>query len=111
VLLDIILVNLSIIISLFLRFSLDESYLRIPVEDMNRYYSTAGIITFIFIGVFYLFKLYSSLWRYASINELISIVGATAAATALSYISCLLFEMQMPRSIYIISWMLIMLSI
>lgn len=111
VILDAVLVNLSIIIGLFLRFSLDESYLKIPASDMSRYNSSAAVITLIFVVIFYMFKLYSSLWLYASINELISIFEATAVATILSYIFGLVFDVQMPRSIYIISWMLIMLSV
>lgn len=109
--LDAVLVNLSIIIGLFLRFSLDESYLRIPAADMQNYYSTAIVITIIFIAVFYFFKLYSSLWRYASVNELISIFAASSVSIILCYIYGLIFGVQMPRSIYVISWMLIMLSV
>lgn len=111
VILDIVLVNLSIIVGLYLRFSLDASYLRIPPSDLNRFYSSALVITGIFIAVFYLFKLYSSLWRYASINELVSIVEAVIISTILSYIYGLIFDIQMPRSIYIISFMLIVFSV
>lgn len=109
--LDMLLINLSIIIGLFLRFSLDESYLKIPPGDMARYTDNAVVITAIFIVTFYLFKLYSSLWRYASVNELVSIVIATTLATIISYIYGISLGVQMPRSIYVISWMLIMLSV
>ncbi|MDI6618685.1 MAG: nucleoside-diphosphate sugar epimerase/dehydratase [Clostridiales bacterium] len=108
---DIILINVSILIGLYLRFSLDDLYLRIPKHDMQRYITSAPVITAIFIFVFYLFKLYSSLWRYASVNELISIVSATTISTIASYIYGLIFGIQMPRSIYVISWMLIMLLV
>lgn len=114
ILLDALLVNISIFIGLFLRFSLDESYLRIPAADLHRYTSSALGITIIFIVVFYLFKMYSSLWRYASVNELISIFLAVTVATVLSYGYGLLLGIKtpgivhtMPRSIYIISWLLI----
>lgn len=109
--LDVILINSSIMVGLFLRFSLDDTYLRIPTKDMTRYNSSALAITIIFIATFYLFKLYNSLWRYASINELVSIVLATTISTVLSYGYGLLLGIPMPRSIYIISWMLIMLSV
>ena len=108
---DIILINLSIIIGMFLRFSLDENYMRIPAGDMKRYTSTAVVVTAIFVITFYFFKLYNSLWRYASINELLSIVIAATAATILCYIYGLIVNLQMARSIYVISWMLIMISI
>lgn len=118
IILDALLVNISIIIGLFLRFSLDESYLRIPAADMHRYTSSALVITIIFLGVFYIFKLYSSLWRYASVNELISIFLAVSVAIILSYGYGLLLGIRtpgviytMPRSIYVISWMLIILSV
>lgn len=111
ILIDAVLVNLSIIVGLFLRFSLDETYLKIPQDDMNKYLSTAVIITVIFIAVFYFFKLYTSLWRYASVRELISIFAAASIATIICYIYGLVFNIQMPRSIYIISWMLVMLLV
>lgn len=111
VLLDALFVNLSFIIGLFLRFSLDDRYSRIPPHYLHRYVDSLAAITIIYIAVFYIFRLYSSLWRYASINELISIVSATTAATAVCFIYGLSRAMLLPRSIYIISWMLIIFSV
>lgn len=108
---DIILTNLSFIVGLFLRFSFDEKYSRIPMQYINNYRNTAIIITIIYIVTFYFFKLYNSLWKYASVNELVSIASATTIATILSYIYGKIFMMPLPRSIYIISWMLIMLFV
>lgn len=115
---DALLVNISIFIGLFLRFSLDESYHKIPPADMHRYTSSALVITLIFLAVFYFFKMYSSLWRYASVNELVSIFLAVSVATILSYGYGFVLGLKnpgvvytMPRSIYIISWMLIILSV
>ncbi|HEX3029172.1 MAG TPA: nucleoside-diphosphate sugar epimerase/dehydratase [Clostridia bacterium] len=72
--LDIILVNVSLALAYFLRFSGD--YGKIPSDFLKDAYLLAIIATVVKIGMYMLFKLYSSLWRYASVYEMISIVGA-----------------------------------
>ncbi len=71
---DIILVNVSLALAYFLRFSGD--YGKIPTDFLKDAYLLAIIATVVKIGLYMLFKLYSSLWRYASVYEMISIVGA-----------------------------------
>ena len=47
---------------------------------------------------FVLWKLYRSVWRYASANELVNIVGATACASIAQFIYCKFTDNRMPRS-------------
>lgn len=62
-----------------------------------------------FTLVFYfIWKLYKSVWRYASANELINIILATTCSAAAQVIFCIMTENQMPRSYYILYWFLLM---
>ena len=65
-LLDMILVNASYFIGLWLRF--DGS---IPVIYYNTYLHYAIVVTLIHLGVFILLKMYRTMWRYADISEYI----------------------------------------
>ncbi|WP_330619632.1 polysaccharide biosynthesis protein [Vallitalea pronyensis] len=61
------------------------------------------MITCIKLVVFYIFKLYQSLWKYASIEEMIQVVSGVIVANA-SVLAYLYFQQQhLPRSIYILA--------
>ncbi|NLJ88817.1 MAG: polysaccharide biosynthesis protein [Epulopiscium sp.] len=109
VLIDIVLINLSIIFAYLLRFGgyFHPGYFAI-------YKNMAITVTGIKIVIFYYLGLYKSLWKYASINELLSIVAATAmgnaAVLAYTYLTQVPnFQeatLPVPRAIYIIAWLL-----
>lgn len=96
---DIILVNIAIYMALLLRFDG-----KIVLEYKDMYYSTFVVLTLIKIVVYGVLGLYSSLWRYASIDELIQVFFATAIETALCYLYGEFFGVRLPRSVYIMSW-------
>lgn len=81
VFLDIIFVNLSLAFAYLLRF--DFGFKNIPAEFLDNMLRLAILATAIKILCFFAFKLYSSLWRYASIYEMISIVGAAFVSNAI----------------------------
>jgi len=98
---DIILVNLAYYLSFYIRFDnvIPENYLSVYLENIV-------ILTAIKIGVFTYFKLYSSLWRYASIDELMQIVFASLSANGVAILYVVLQQQHLPRSIYVITIML-----
>ncbi|WIV12099.1 nucleoside-diphosphate sugar epimerase/dehydratase [Proteiniborus sp. MB09-C3] len=106
ILLDAFLINLSYYIALYLRFdgNIEANYLKV-------YINNALIITLLKIIVFHYFKLYKSLWRYASIDELLNVVVASIVANAgvISYLFAL--QTHLPRGVYAITIMLDMLLI
>ena len=57
---------------------------------------------------YFIWKLYNSVWRYASANELINIILATTCSAAAQVIFCIMTDNQMPRSYYILYWFLLM---
>lgn len=76
---DIVAVNLSYIFGLFIRF--DLTFSAIPKEYMLAYVKFAPIYTAFCVVVFFVFKLYNSLWRFASIGELSRIFLASIVTT------------------------------
>ncbi|WP_353095813.1 nucleoside-diphosphate sugar epimerase/dehydratase [Tissierella praeacuta] len=94
---DIIAVNVSYILAFYIKF--DE--LTPILEKRNILIKYMVIITIIKIVIFCLFKLYKSLWEYASIDEMIEVVSATIIANALSIIFLIIVNAEIPRSIYL----------
>ncbi len=101
IILDIILINIAIYGAYWLRFDgvIDS-------EIIKHYKEAFFIITVVKIIVFYFAGMYKSLWRYASIQELIVIVMACVFANATMISFIFLTQTFVPRSIYIIACML-----
>jgi FlaA1/EpsC-like NDP-sugar epimerase len=104
--LDIVLVNIAIYLALLIRF---EG--QIPALYVDVFLKTNMLLTLFNILIYYLFGLYTSLWTYASIDELMQVIMAAAVASVGSYPIGLLFHMPLPRSVYIISFMLMLLFV
>lgn len=60
---------------------------------------------------FVIWKLYRSVWRYASANELVNIVGATACASLAQFVYCKFTDNRMPRSYSVLYFFLLTLGI
>ncbi|WP_094549355.1 polysaccharide biosynthesis protein [Petroclostridium xylanilyticum] len=103
---DIILINLATYIALFFRFDG-----KIPVQYINIYMNTFIWLTLIKISVYYIFRLYTSLWKYASIEELLQIFFATLTGAVGSVAFGVVTHLTLPRTVYAISWMLTFLLI
>ena len=103
---DILLLNLAIYLALIIRFEGE-----IPAQYINAFLNTNILLTIFNIIVFYLFGLYTSLWTYASIDELMQVFWAAAVGSVGSYPIGLLLHMPLPRSVYIILFMLILLFV
>jgi FlaA1/EpsC-like NDP-sugar epimerase len=95
---DIILINLAYVTAFYFRFPLG-----IPEEYVSRYTSSGLIITFIYIACFSLFKLYESLWSYASIGEFMLSVEGCAVASILVILYGLAFHRHIPYGVSILA--------
>ena len=71
---DIILVNGCVFISLVMRFNVDLA--AIESQYIQNFKSTCVPFTLITLLIFWCFRMYHSLWQYASIAELYKIVEA-----------------------------------
>lgn len=81
---DIIAVNLSYFLALWIRF--DCKYSTIPGRFLNTYLKFIPIYTAICLIVFALFKLYNSIWRFAGFRELLNIIAASLSCSVLHVI-------------------------
>lgn len=95
---DIIAVICSNFLSLLLRyeFQLDT----IPEYFMNAVWLHLPISILITLVIFYIFRLYHSLWAYAGVNEMQNILVASFSSAALQGVTLLLFDRSVPKSYY-----------
>lgn len=93
---DIIGINLAYLLALYLRFEgqVDNVYIYSLMNHM-------AIIILIKLAVYYFFKLYKSLWEYASIDEMLEVMEASIVANILTSVYMYFVNVNMPRSIYI----------
>lgn len=107
VVLDVLALILSSLASVGLRFDFSD----IPSNyllNSYRYLIYDFIIMFV---IFMLFKLYTSMWTYASIVELIDIIFSCIFFECVSYAYKGMFKIEMPRSYYIIQLLLLILFV
>jgi len=100
IVIDAILVNSSMIIALLIRFDG-----RVPLPYSENYFYNAPYVTVIVMILFFLFGLYRRAWKYASINELLAILGAVALGNLAALIFMFYINGQslpLPKSVIII---------
>ena len=74
----------------------------IPKEYMAKFEYILPFNIGFTILFFVIWKLYKSVWRYASATEMLNIVFATCCASVAQFVLCQLTNQKMPRSYYII---------
>ncbi len=100
---DIIVINFSYFLGLWLRF--DFHFSRIPEEYLSAFLKFAPFYTVFSVIVFYVLRLYKSIWRFASFSEL-NRIAATSVITALfQLVGITLFVKRMPISYYLVGAM------
>ena len=101
---DIIAVNLAYFLGLWLRF--DCRFSSIPAQYLTAWKYFALIYTVICIVVLFLLKLYRSMWRFASITELVHVAISSLITGVLHTVLITLLFQRMPISYYLIGLML-----
>ncbi len=102
VLLDIISVNAAYFLGILIRFFVGGKFYASLRELPYKYSKFAPVYTIICILVFFLFKLYGGMWRYAGINDLNRIVAASVVTTIAQVVGTLIFVERMPLTFYFI---------
>ena len=115
------LISLSILDSLIVAGAVILSYfLRFDFHVVPQYFwlmpYVVAVHIFLIFAAFNWTKLYRRVWRYASIGELISLIKAVTGAEVVFYAMQMTVQLQhrefvVPRSIYLLSWALIILGI
>lgn len=93
---DIFLIQLASLCGISIRF--DFHWAEIPEHFMESIAAYVWANTACTIAVFWGFRLYHSVWHYASSSEMISILGATGSSSVLMGIGMHLLKLPMPRS-------------
>ncbi len=97
---DIAAVNLAYFLALWLRFDLKFSLIR--PDFLDAWMRFAPIYTVFCIAVFWAFRLYRSLWKFASYSELMHLIAATGVTGIFHTIAITLIFQRMPISYYLI---------
>ena len=104
VFLDAIAINISYFLALWFRF--DCRFSEIPQVYLSAWMKSAPFYTAFSIFVFWLFKMYRSLWRYASYAELRHVLRATAVANLVYIPFITIVFTRMPVSFFVFSIMI-----
>lgn len=102
---DILAIHLAFFLAFYIRFE-GQVFSGSALGYFSVYLQQALAITVIKLLIFVSFRMYNSLWRYASIEELIQVVmaGVFAGAGTVAYLH--LMQVMLPRSILILTVML-----
>ena len=97
VLADLILINLSAFLALYIRFEFDfrQLYATTFLRDMLIY---AGINSACTILIFHILKLYNSLWEFASVSELVRITLGCFFSAVFYMVGMFMLYLTVPRS-------------
>lgn len=109
ILLDSLVVNMCAFMAILIRF--DLSIDSIPVHYLDAVLEYAPWNTVITITIFFCFRLYHSLWKYASIDEVTNIFIACILAAMAQYIGIHVMGLHVPRSYYPLSMVFLMCGI
>lgn len=98
---DIVTIVIVAFISLFIRFDghIEPQYISQMVDALP-------LLLISYMLMFWIMHLYTRIWRYAGMREVLAVFVATTIGTALFYSSMFVFGKSLPRSIYFITWFL-----
>ena len=105
---DMLTVVLDSYLAIILRFKLDNIW--VPEEYMNsvEHYLIINVITTVII--FLLLNLYNRVWSYASLYEMLLIIGAAMLSTAFQAFGFSLLYLPIPRSYYFFYFILLSIT-
>ena len=105
VLMDIMSIVVASFVAIYIRF--DFKFNGIPGEYLIKFEHILPYNILLTLLFFTIWKLYKSVWRYASATELINIVFATTCASVAQTVLCRVINEGMPRSYYVLYWFLL----
>ena len=103
IVLDILAITMCSFLAIGLRFDFHD----IPNIYIDNIYNFLIIDSIIIVAIFSIFKIYKSMWSYASITELINIILACSSYELIEFIYKQIININMPRSYYLIKLILL----
>ncbi len=104
-LLDIMSIVVAAFAALYIRF--DFKFNEMPKLYLEKFEHVLPYTLVITLFFFVFWRLYNSVWRYASATELLNIVYATTCAALAQTVYCYTIGERMPRSFYVLYWFLL----
>lgn len=101
VLLDAVILILMPILALMIRFEGE-----LPDKELTALLGWLPIFVVISLAVFVAYGMYHRIWHYARVRDLVAIVGAVSLSVAMMFVVDIFMGMHIPRSIYVLTWML-----
>ena len=109
VIVDIFLIALSGFLALYIRYDFRFSNMEMRYVDYELLYLPVNLV--VTLLMFVLFKLYRSVWRFASSTELLNVIGACTCSIGLQIIGMSLLRMRMPISYYLMKYVLLIVGV
>ena len=109
VVLDILIITISGLLALYVRFDFSFSKMDMKYVDYELYYLPMNLILTLLI--FVAFKLYRSVWRFASTTELLNVIGACSGSILVQIVLMAILKMRMPVSYYMMKYVLLIAGI
>lgn len=97
---DAVLVNISIGLACLVKYDCLPG--SIPFKIVDNAAKMIIIATLVKVVLFYCFRLYSSIWKFASIHEMISIIGATSVSNVILFLLFTFSGIMVPISVFTI---------
>ncbi len=97
---DVFVVNMSYFLALWLRF--DTKFSKIPELYLFSFCKFAPFYTILCLAVFGRLRLYNSIWRFASYDELLKCILSSVITTLIQIIGITVFVQRMPITYYFI---------
>ena len=110
VLMDCFCVCFSVFFALFTRFEFDFKALE-KSEFLESVPESAGIGIACLIVIFWLFKLYNSLWEFAGAEEFVRLVTASAAVSAVQWLLLRALGIGLPRSFPVLFFLFLAITV
>ena len=98
--------SLSIFVSFYASFMIFYNSL-LSMQFMTHVLPEAVSLWIVTMGIFIFFKLYTSLWQFASVTELMNIILATLWSTFGACIISLVLGLYVPSALYIVYFLLL----
>ena len=97
-LIDIFLLNVSLVISIFLKYD--------QLQITNKNINTLVYFNLSFCIIYFVLKIYNNSWRFSGTSEYMSLVALSSSTTILSYIFRIFFRLDTKSSLYFEAWII-----
>ena len=97
-LIDIFLLNVSLVISIFLKYD--------QLQITNKNINTLVYFNLSFCIIYFILKIYNNSWRFSGTSEYMSLVALSSSVTVLSYMIRIFLRLDTKSSLYFETWII-----